>query len=132
MKVILINCSQELTNEIQETFPTDNISSRENANLKVYASSVVHSIKTTDLVIVLLNKDTFNITSILTLLALAKEDVSKICLLIDTQFMSKEEESLLDDVIDDITDFISCVIIDDFPQIPITIINYIGNYKKTY
>lgn len=133
MRVTLINFNNDLSTSIAERCKDDFITTKPNDILKINASTIVsNAINKEDLIIVLLNKETFNITSILSLLSLAKEEVSKISLFIDASDLTKEEEVLFDDLIEEITDFVSCIITDDKEYIVSNTVEYINNYKETH
>lgn len=132
MKVTIINVYNSLATHVAGYLPEDIISSKTNESLKINAKYIVDKVNTQDLVIIYLNKETFNITSILSLLALSKKDVSKLCLIINTSDLTKEEEVLFDDIIEEVTDFISCIITDTYDDLDKIMVNYINNYRSTY
>lgn len=133
MRITLINFSNDISTIIAERCKDDFITTKPNEILKINASTiVVNAINKEDLIIILLNRETFNISSILSLLSLAKEEVSKIALFIDASDLTKEEEVLFDDLIEEITDFISCIITDNKEYIVSNTVEYISNYKYTH
>ena len=133
MRITLINFSNDISTIISYRCNDDFITTKPNEILKINESNiVVNAINKEDLIIILLNRETFNISSILSLLSLAKEEVSKIALFIDASDLTKEEEVLFDDLIEEITDFISCIITDNKEYIVSNTVEYISNYKYTH
>lgn len=132
LKVYLINFIPDQVLKIKLATPSVVCSEATEAQLKACLDSVnvVDNINKSDLTVILFSKKNINIPSILSCISSIKKDIDSLLVVLDTTEFNDEEEAILDDIVELVTDNVRTLIFDRFDDR--SIVDEVSYYIKAY